>query len=441
MPAVVTFFGMQWDKQLDRIGPYPIALNLHADTKRKILSSLNSVFDLFNIYGPILNRAKLFLHGLKINDTIGWDSKLPPETTAEWPRICKQANSTPSIMLERFVGKRESDYTLVGFSNASSEIYGAVIYLIDNNTKSCSFIMAKSRVIGPQMRNKSIPSLECQRLTFAAELLREIFEELCSDKVVTPITIAKVVIYTDSLFSLSWVKNYFTKHEKMQKRSVFVMNRLKQIGEITKDLPMTFRFIKGRENPADAISRATSYKTLMKTNYFSGPEFLKDLPAQSVLEITIPLKNYGNEGTVDTLLLVSGVSENHKKLALELNSRSSFIKEVRIYKQVLTFIHKLKEMVALKNGKQKKTTNNQYKEASELLNKTDQELCFPDIYNFLNGRILKAKIPNLVLQLNIYSDDNGLLRVKSKFKASHHPILLAKESALGIDINLSHTSN
>ena len=128
----------------------------------------------------------------------------------------------------------------------------------------------------------------------------------------------------------------------MQKRSVFVTNRLKQIREITKNLSMTFRFIEGSENPADAISRTTSYKTLMKIYNFSSLGFLKDLPSQPDLEVTIPLKNDGNEGSEDALLLVSGVSENHKKLALELNYRSSFIKAVsknlqtgaKIYPQV-----------------------------------------------------------------------------------------------------------
>lgn len=56
----IKFFGMQWYREIDSLGPLPINLDQAADSKRKVLASLNSVYDLLNVYGPINNRGKLF---------------------------------------------------------------------------------------------------------------------------------------------------------------------------------------------------------------------------------------------------------------------------------------------------------------------------------------------------------------------------------------------
>ena len=57
---VVKFFGLMWDRVQDTLSPMPINLNKDAKSKREILSSLNGVFDIFNVYGPMLNRLSYF---------------------------------------------------------------------------------------------------------------------------------------------------------------------------------------------------------------------------------------------------------------------------------------------------------------------------------------------------------------------------------------------
>ena len=90
---VVKFFGIRWDRRNDTLSPCPIELDNEATTKRQVLSSLNSVYDIFNVYAPTMNRAKLFLHKLQCNKDIAWDLQLPEELLREWNNICKQTNS------------------------------------------------------------------------------------------------------------------------------------------------------------------------------------------------------------------------------------------------------------------------------------------------------------------------------------------------------------
>ena len=78
--TTINFFGMQWNREFDTLSPFPINLDPNCQTKRQILSTLNAVHDLLNVYGPILNRAKIFLHRLQCDKSVDWDSKLQPES-------------------------------------------------------------------------------------------------------------------------------------------------------------------------------------------------------------------------------------------------------------------------------------------------------------------------------------------------------------------------
>ena len=123
----------------------------------------------------------------------------------------------------------------------------------------------------------------------ATEVLLELYKELCTDKTVSPIKITDLLVYTDSMVSLAWIRSFFVNHEKMQKRSIFIMNRLKELNDLTVTHPVTYRFIEGNENPADCVTRPLSYKSLCKTSYFTGPKFLStDIPTQPEFEVCVP---------------------------------------------------------------------------------------------------------------------------------------------------------
>ena len=104
-PKVVKLLGMYWDRVTDTLSTGPICLDSNANTKRTILSSIASQYDLNNINAPILNRSRLFLHKLQCDrDYVDWDLKLSSDLQREWANIVKQANSYEPAGIDRCVG-------------------------------------------------------------------------------------------------------------------------------------------------------------------------------------------------------------------------------------------------------------------------------------------------------------------------------------------------
>ena len=140
--------------------------------------------------------------------------------------------------------------------------------------KQVSFILGKNRLVNTQLEGKSVPSLEFQAAALGTESLVSLKEELSGTQCVKLIEIVELVLYTDSLVSLNWISNAVNKLDKMNKMSVFIKNHLDRIQRLCDRFQVKFNFVSGEMNPADCITRALSYKQLMKTNYFLGPKFL-----------------------------------------------------------------------------------------------------------------------------------------------------------------------
>jgi len=131
----VKLLGMLWDRNNDLLYSRPISLTSDANTKRKVLQTIAAQYDVHNFNAPLLNRSKIFLHKLQCDDSLGWDDVLPANLLNEWHNITSQANSSPVIKVQRFVGSRNSSYRLVAYTDASTQMYGTVIYIqcLDSN--------------------------------------------------------------------------------------------------------------------------------------------------------------------------------------------------------------------------------------------------------------------------------------------------------------------
>ena len=450
---VIKLLGMQWNRNDDTLSTLPLQLNAKAKTKREVLSSIASHFDLFGYTGPILNRSRLFLHELQCTKKLGWDDKLPREALKHWNNIVKQANATPIIPVKRFVGKRDSKFHLVACCDSSRSFYGVVVYIVDTYSMEVSFILAKNRIINKQLENKSIPALELQGVSFATEVVLDLYQELSGSSCVNPVSIVGLHIFSDSQVALSWLYSYSCELSKMQKRSVFVLNRIRYIDKLCERHPVHFAFIGGNENPADAITRCLSYRKLIETNFYSGPNFLTE-------KVTYDFCHDGSLNfSVPNPEARHGVEEFVKSLEISLNTAlsqcvvevpcmehiippdefSSFCKLVAVTARIIKFINNLKAKLKEKNptkfGHLEVDSLNSYKQASKLIILRDQQLFFPDIFDYFNCKEKRIKdVPNLVGQLNIYLDKEGLLRVRSKCDKLPNrfdfPILLAKDSRL-----------
>ena len=194
---------MSWDRKQDSLSTKPISLNIQAQTKREVLQSIASQYDLFNFNGPLLNRSRLFLHQLQCDKDLGWDQELNTDVRRQWRNIAKQANAASVTEIQRVFGSREDTYRLLAFSDSSKQMFGVVIYMQNISTGKVSFVFAKNRIVNKQLESKSMPSLELQGITLAVEEIICLYEELSGSSCMMPIKICDLMIYSDSFVALS----------------------------------------------------------------------------------------------------------------------------------------------------------------------------------------------------------------------------------------------
>lgn len=434
--------GIKWNRASDTLSTHPINLNSNANTKRSILSSIASQFDLYNFNGPLMNRSRLFLHELQCRKDLDWDQVLSPALCKQWRNIAKQANAAPVLEVPRFVGSRKDEYCLTAYSDSSKAIFGTVIFITNLRTNSTNFVLAKNRLINKQLESKSIPSLELQGICLAAECLIDLYLELTGKTCVEPIKISHLKIFTDSMVSISWLDSYSNKLAKMQKRSVFVMNRLNCIHELCNKFPITFSYIAGMDNPADAITRAMSYKQLCRTNYLSARlPSRDDLQHLDIPDVVIPNPNTALSGSGNVVFLSGSEILDKSEHSQLLERCSSFRKVLNTYKYSLIYINNLKRIVRRKHPDKfghlivKDSTYDFFSEATKRAIMYEQNIHFSNIKDYFSCPANLSCVPNLISQLNLIVDKEGIIRVKHKLRNPlkldrNFPILLPKQSRL-----------
>ena len=435
-PSSVKLLGMQWERENDTISTQPLQLNLEAKTKRQVLSSIASNYDTFQLNGPLLNRARMFMHALQCENSLSWDEVLDATKLKEWANICRQLNNTPVIRIQRCIGRRDGLYNLITCTDSSKTMYGAVLYIQDCADGKISFLAAKSKIVNEQLKTKTIPSLEFHAIALGVELMFDYLHEIGGEKTMTPIKISKLFLLSDSMVSLSWLYSACHKIDKMQKVAAFVKNRLTKICALCEEKPVEFSHVPGSKNSADCLTRCLSYKQLMQTNYFTGPDMNNTDNDFAGMKFEIPAAEH-----VDVNINVA-VARAPEYTGIDPTRFANFNKLFRAQKYVFLFINELK-----RKSNEKRSKKFHVSDESELNSKTwdalikaDQEANYHDVTEFF--RVVKLtpnkSVPPIVTQLNVYMDTCGILRVQSKFdrwsdhKKYTNPILLSKTSPLTV---------
>ena len=438
-PKEVNLLGLKWNRETDTISTKKMDLDINASTKRQILSSIAQQYDPNGYQGPLLVRGRIFMHRLQCNASLGWDETLSKEDLQEWKLIAKQMNAAPTVQFPRYVGNRADPYSIVAYTDASKSVYACVIYLRNNGTGELNFITAKNRMVNKQLELKTIPSLELAAVSLGVDIVHEVVNELCGNKCVIPINIVDAQLFTDSSIALHWLNAYSHKHEKLQKQSIFVVNKLNHIIKTCEKYPIAFRFIKTIDNPADVMTRPCSYKKLMKSTFITGPTVtdMNDPNNIDDLHVVIPDPNIRNDSPVHIQL--AALSTPIEPL-VDVSRFSSFNRLVGVMTIVLKFIFKLKSKVKSKNPlkfPEIKEDEDLRTTARKHILLQEQKSHFTDIFVYLQSDRKTIKdIPPLLSRLNIFLDENGLLRIKSKFERWKDdpnfafPVLLPNNSPL-----------
>lgn len=292
--------------------------------------------------------------------------------------------------------------------------------------------------------------MEFQAIYFGTEILIELVNEMTGDSVVVPVNIQSCHLYTDSMVCLHWIRSCFYNFDKMQKRSIFIMNRLRSIETLCREFPISFRFTSGKKNPADPISRPFSYRKLIKTEYYSGPGFLQGKgPDPDEFTLVVPSPISGNlDEFPDVTNLVNTNSLKVETSLVEhlvpLEKYSTFSRLVGVFSTVLRSIRKFDKHNKCNIGKLP-ITENLFLSATSRIIATEQKLMFSDVFEYFGAQCNLKDIPPIVTRLNLQLDDNLIIRVKSKFSNElKFPILLHQSSPLtvlivkGIHGKMSH---
>jgi hypothetical protein len=151
---------------------------------------------------------------------------------------------------------------LHGFSDASKEAVGAVVYLKmwdKNGNVSVSFVYGQARLA--PTHPVSIPRLELCGAVLVVEAVKKVLKEIDME-------VTRVIYYTD----LKVVLGYITNESK--RFYVYVANRVQLIWSLS--TPSQWRYVKSENNPADLATRGVKANKLMQSSWLPGPEFLKN---------------------------------------------------------------------------------------------------------------------------------------------------------------------
>lgn len=224
----------------------PIATAL---SKRRILQSVASTYDLLGVVAPVVVRGKLFIQKLWARPA-EWDSELTESETQEWRQIEKECCGDPIQINRRYFSTPTTEdhkFEIHVYGDASATALGAVAYIrrIGPKDIETAFVTAKSTV-KPLKKGLTIPQSELLAIEKCARLAHLLNREL-------DLPISRTVIWSDSMCSLDQV-------ESNTAGNTFGRNRLRQIGLLAPNA--YFSHIPGKSNPADVLSRGCGLEEL-----------------------------------------------------------------------------------------------------------------------------------------------------------------------------------
>lgn len=404
-------FGMKWDTISDTISCNKLFLDINANTKRMVLSTIQSNFDPFGMCIPLLNRAKIFIHELQCKSDLKWDDKLDREQMKEWNLISKQINKCSVIHIPRSVGSRSDNYNLVIYCDASKDFVGCAVYLKVIGCDKVNLIFSRNSLVTKNLKTKSIPVLELVALDLGVTTAVDLYNRLTS--AVRPINITNVYAFTDSMIVLSWIKSKAVDFGKVDRKQVFINNKLDNIISNCDKVKITFDHVSGTTNPADAVSRTVSESMLYKTTFLSGPKFVVSEDS-FVVPFCEPIK----------VFTCTAVTNNELECIVNLDKYSSFNKLVRIVSLCFKFIYKLRNSL----GNESNDDNIASKSTAYIIRMAQINSFSKVISSLKSGKYDEP----IITQMNLFISDDGLVRVQSKLKKLNSdygqkcPILLHK---------------
>ncbi|XP_054708164.1 uncharacterized protein LOC129217958 [Uloborus diversus] len=221
---------------------------------------MQSMFDPIGLLSPVTLIPKLVLQNTW-KPKISWDQILPPDIEKDLYKWISEVHLLKEVSIPRYIGSNAT-IELHVFVDACKDSYAACVFLrvVEKSEVKITLMRAKARVA--PLKKLSIPRLELMSCCIGARLAFAVSNAL-------NLPDSKVTFWSDSTVALWWIK-------EGGDWSVFVSNRVKEINSLTR--PQSWRWVPGSMNPCDVVSRGCSIKKIVKSEWWTGPLWLKEDP-------------------------------------------------------------------------------------------------------------------------------------------------------------------
>ncbi|GBO31172.1 hypothetical protein AVEN_111215-1, partial [Araneus ventricosus] len=216
------------------------------------------LFDPLRLLGPVICKGKIFLQRLWL-EKVNWDNPLPEQFASVWSRFVCNLKEIEKIKIERYILNSQLErIVLLGFSDASTHAYGAVVYLqchAKSSTPVSKLLASKSSVT--TLKTTSVARLELRACLLLAKLVKKVLLPL-------KMNIEEVILFSYSTIALDWINS------PANQLKTFVGNRISKMQSFTEH--HQWRHISSTENPADIISRGADPTDFKNRNlWWTGP--------------------------------------------------------------------------------------------------------------------------------------------------------------------------
>ncbi|GFW27423.1 uncharacterized protein TNCV_591151 [Trichonephila clavipes] len=324
-----------------------------------------------------------------------WDEPLSNPIAKEWSDFVSTFPVIQNIHVPRLViGKGR--IIIYGFADASTAVYGAVLYVqsISEDDVSTGLLCSKSRVA--PVKPITIPRLELCACVLLPQLLEKVLHSLT-------LPIQQIMLWIDSNIVLELTKNCQLNH------------------------------VSSNENPADLISRGLNASDISsKQLWWYGPDFLKeDLEVNPIVfERITPDSDYLKELKQSTDVLLTSCKFS---LIDDLSKRSNnYTKLLNILSYIFRFLHNSRNPSVKRSGQ---LDYSEVNEAELYLIKILQASAFQEEIEYLAKGGCNSKKGKL-FSLNPFLDGNQILRVGGHLQNSDltysqkHPAILPADHLL-----------
>lgn len=391
--------GLVWDINGDRLH-YHLNSEVGDSTRRGMLSTVAAIYDPLGFVAPYVLKGRLLVQEM-CRDGLAWDDLIPSRLEKEWETWTGQLLELRELSIPRcFVpaGFGPVIETQVHhFSDASNVGYGQCTYLRLTNAAgqtNCTLVCAKARVV--PIKKPTIPRLELQAAVLSVKASRFVKTHLQIKPTVE-------IFWTDSQIVIAYLRNVERRFH------TFVAHRVNEI--LTHSTVDQWLHVETDQNPADHASRGLSVEGLTTSNWFSGPEFLKER------EVTCSSQEEFTIREDDTECYMSNTTETTEVFG------EDFVRQFSTLQKARRVLGILESRAAARHGRQLSVLESHRTAEITMIRAAQKE--------FLSDKTSKP----LLQGLEVIRDERDVLRVKGRLANApdeilRQPIVLPRKAHL-----------